>query len=171
MAPYVRLRLPLRDFRLNQVARLVRAKFFSGITETRLPHDGLQRLRELALHLGMTGTRVSPGGGTAASVENHQRERFMVFYQYLCHTHGAFNITRRLGKAPSQAPCPSCGSQARRMLSAPTVLNGRRSSLFSAMDRAEKSRHEPEVVTSLPPSGVRRPQVRMTPELRRLPRP
>jgi hypothetical protein len=27
------------------------------------------------------------------------------------------------------------------------------------------------VVTSLPPSGVRRPQVRMTPELRKLPRP
>ena len=34
----------------------------------------------------------------------------MVFYEYLCHTHGAFNIMRRLGKAPSQAPCPSCGS-------------------------------------------------------------
>jgi hypothetical protein len=57
------------------------------------------------------------------------------------------------------------------MLSAPMVLSGRRSSLFSAIDGAEKSRHEPEVVTSLPPSGVRRPQVRMTPELRKLPRP
>ena len=43
----------------------------------------------------------------------------MVFYEYLCHTHGAFNIMHRLGKAPSQAPCPSCGSQAQRMLSAP----------------------------------------------------
>ena len=85
----------------------------------------------------------------------------MVFYEYLCHTHGAFNIMRRLGKAPSQARCPSCGSQAQRILSAPMVL----------IDRAEKSRHEPEVVTSLPPSGVRRPQVRMTPELRKLPRP
>ncbi|MGB7975655.1 MAG: zinc ribbon domain-containing protein [Roseiarcus sp.] len=95
----------------------------------------------------------------------------MVFYEYLCHADGAFNIMRRLGKAPSNAPCPSCGSQAQRMLSAPMVLNGRRSSLFSAIDRAEKSRHEPEVVTSLPPSGVRRPQVRMTPELRKLPRP
>ena len=95
----------------------------------------------------------------------------MVFYEYLCHTDGAFNIMRRLGKAPSRAPCPSCGSQAERMLSAPMVLNGRRSSLFSAIDRAKKSRHEPEVVTSLPPSGMRRPQVRMTPELRKLPRP
>ena len=95
----------------------------------------------------------------------------MVFYEYLCHTHGAFNIMRRLGEAPSQEPCPSCGSQAQRMLSAPMVLSGRRSSLFSAIDRAEKSRHEPDVVTSVPPSGVRRPQVRMTPELRKLPRP
>lgn len=95
----------------------------------------------------------------------------MVFYRYFCQAHGPFNITRRLGKAPSQAPCPTCGSRAQRMLSAPMVLNGQRSSLFSAMDGAEKSRHEPEVVTSLPPSGARRPQVRMTPELRRLPRP
>ena len=95
----------------------------------------------------------------------------MVFYQYQCHADGAFNITRRLGKAPSKAACPSCGSQAQRMLSAPMVLNGRRSSLFSAIDSAEKSRHEPEVVTSLPPSGMRRQQARMTPELRKLPRP
>ena len=76
----------------------------------------------------------------------------MVFYEYLCHTDGAFNIMRRLGKAPSKAPCPSCGSQAQRMLSAPMVLNGRRSSLFSAIDRAKKSRHEPEVVH---PAAVR----------------
>jgi putative FmdB family regulatory protein len=95
----------------------------------------------------------------------------MVFYGYLCHTHGAFDIMRPLGKAPSRARCPSCGSRAQRMLSTPRVLSDRRSSLFSAIDRAEKSRHEPEVVTSLPPSGGRRPQVRMTPELQKLPRP
>ena len=95
----------------------------------------------------------------------------MVFYEYLCDTHGAFNITRRLGKAPAQAPCPACHSPAQRALAAPMVLGERRSALFSAIDNAEKSRHEPEVVTSLPPSGVRRPQVRMTPGLRKLPRP
>lgn len=95
----------------------------------------------------------------------------MVLYEYLCHTHGAFEILRRLGEAPPQAPCPSCGGQAQRMLSAPNVLTGRRASMFSAIDRAEKSRHEPDVVTSMPPSGVRRPQLRMTPALRNLPRP
>ena len=95
----------------------------------------------------------------------------MVFYEYQCHSYGAFKIMRPLGKAPSKASCPSCGSRAQRMLATPMVLNGRRSSVFSAIDRAEKSRHEPEVVTSLPRSGARRPQVRMTPELRKLPRP
>jgi hypothetical protein len=40
-----------------------------------------------------------------------------------------------------------------------------------AIDRAEKSAHEPEVVTSLPPSRKRTPVLPLTPTLRRLPRP
>ena len=45
--------------------------------------------------------------------------------------------------------------------------------LGAAIDRAEKSAHEPEVVTSLPPAPARKrtPVLPLTPTLRRLPRP
>jgi hypothetical protein len=45
--------------------------------------------------------------------------------------------------------------------------------VVAAIDKAEKSRHEPEVVTSLPPAPAhkRTPVLPLTPTLRRLPRP
>jgi len=39
------------------------------------------------------------------------------------------------------------------------------------MDRADKSRHEPDVVTSLPATGAARRTILLTPKLRGLPRP
>lgn len=39
------------------------------------------------------------------------------------------------------------------------------------MDRAQKSRYEPDVVTSLPPSGAPSRTIPLTPKLRGLPRP
>jgi hypothetical protein len=53
----------------------------------------------------------------------------------------------------------------------PSFRSSSRSAWTEAMDRAQKSRHEPEVVSSLPPSGARRRTVAMTPALRNLPRP
>ncbi len=95
----------------------------------------------------------------------------MALYEYNCRTHGAFEILRRLGEAPPEAACPVCGSAAARVICAPSLVIGRRAALFTAIDGAQKSRHEPEVVTSLPPSGAPRRQLRMTPELWKLPRP
>ena len=45
--------------------------------------------------------------------------------------------------------------------------------LVAALDRQERTRHEPEVVTSLPRAGHRKPapMARMTPQLAKLPRP
>ena len=45
--------------------------------------------------------------------------------------------------------------------------------LVAAIDHAEKSRYEPDVVTSLPSTGARRRTrvLPLTPTLRRLPRP
>jgi hypothetical protein len=45
--------------------------------------------------------------------------------------------------------------------------------LVAAIDHAEKTRHAPDVVTSLPPAGARKrtPVLPLTPTLRRLPRP
>jgi hypothetical protein len=45
--------------------------------------------------------------------------------------------------------------------------------LVAAIDHAEKTRHEPDIVTSLPPAPARRrtPVLPLTPTLRKLPRP
>lgn len=95
----------------------------------------------------------------------------MAIYEYQCEHHGVFEVTRPLGTAPPSVACGACGAQAPRIVSLPCVRTGARSAWIGAMDRAQKSRHEPEVVTSLPPAGVSRQTVKMTPALRSLPRP
>jgi putative FmdB family regulatory protein len=97
----------------------------------------------------------------------------VAIYEYQCDQHGLFDITRPLGTAPESAACSICGSDARRVISLPTVRCGPRSGWTAAMDHAEKSRYEPQVVTSVPSAGAQRrtPVVQMTPALARLPRP
>jgi putative FmdB family regulatory protein len=95
----------------------------------------------------------------------------MVIYEYRCPQHGVFEVMRPMSAATSLAPCPQCGGEAQRALSAPSVTRASRAAWFGAVEHAEKSRHEPELVSCLPPSGARRRQVSMTPALRRLPRP
>jgi putative FmdB family regulatory protein len=97
----------------------------------------------------------------------------MVIYEFCCLQHGAFELLLPMGTASSQAQCPQCGADASRQMSAPSVVRSSRSQWFGAIERAEKSRHEPEVVSSLPSAGAR-PRIRqapMTPALQRLPRP
>jgi len=93
-------------------------------------------------------------------------------YEYRCDRDGVFEVTRPLGTAPESVTCTVCNSDARRVFSAPMLFRGSRA-VVAAIDHAEKSRDEPEVVTSLPSTGVRRrtPMARMTPALQRLPRP
>jgi putative FmdB family regulatory protein len=97
----------------------------------------------------------------------------VAIYEYRCEEHGVFDESLPLGTAPGSAACPTCGGQARRIISAPMVRRGNRSTWSAAIERAEKSRHEPEVVTSVPSAGARRrPRVLpLTPTLARLPRP
>jgi putative FmdB family regulatory protein len=97
----------------------------------------------------------------------------MSTYEYRCDQHGVFEITRPLGMAPKSATCSVCGSEARRVFSVPMVRSGSRTALFAAMDHAEKSCHEPDVITSVPSTGKSRrtPVLPLTPALRRLPRP
>ena len=97
----------------------------------------------------------------------------MAIYEYRCDQDGVFEVTRPLGTAPESVSCSVCGSEARRVFSIPTIRCGSRTVLFAAIDHAEKSRHEPDVVTSLPSTGARRrtPVLPLTPILRRLPRP
>ncbi len=96
----------------------------------------------------------------------------MAIYEYRCDRHGAFELMRPLVAQPGCTPCPVCNGEARRVFSTPMLMRAPRA-LVAAIDHAEKSRTEPDVVTSLPPSGRRRrtPVVPLTPTLRRLPRP
>jgi putative FmdB family regulatory protein len=93
-------------------------------------------------------------------------------YEFRCDRDGVFDVTRPLGTAPESVTCTVCNSDARRVFSAPMLFRGSRA-LFAAIDHAEKSRDEPEVVTSLPSTGARRrtPVIPLTPTLQRLPRP
>ena len=97
----------------------------------------------------------------------------MAIYEYRCDQHGVSEITRPLGMAPKSVTCLVCGSEAKRVFSVGMIRSGSRTALFAAMDHAEKSRHEPDVVTSVPSTGVRKrtPVLPLTPALRRLPRP
>lgn len=97
----------------------------------------------------------------------------MPIYEYQCDAHDRFELRQPMGSASDQAACPHCGASARRMLSAPRIVTRGHGAWTAAIDRADKSRYEPEVVTSLPRTGMRRstPVVPLTPQLRGLPRP
>jgi putative FmdB family regulatory protein len=97
----------------------------------------------------------------------------VAIYEYCCEQDGVFEVTRPLGTAPEWVTCSVCGSEARRVLSIPMIRRGTRTALFAAIDHAERSRHEPEVVTSVPSVGAprRTSLLPLTPALQRLPRP
>jgi putative FmdB family regulatory protein len=96
----------------------------------------------------------------------------MAIYEYRCEADGSFEIVRPMGTAPASVACPECASESMRVFSNPMISFAPRA-LVAALDHEEKSRHEPEVVTSLPPAGARRrtPMMPLTPTMRRLPRP
>ena len=69
----------------------------------------------------------------------------MPFYEFLCEGCGPFEERRSLDEPRELAACPGCGAEARRVYSMPGVKRTD-AGLSRAMDRAEKSAHEPEVV-------------------------
>ncbi|WP_299039416.1 hypothetical protein [uncultured Pseudokineococcus sp.] len=96
----------------------------------------------------------------------------MATYQYLCVRDGPFDVSAPIGTASPVLPCPACADEGRRVITAPMLSRGS-SPAMAALDRSARSAHEPEVVTSLPPSGRPRPRPATTapPSLQRLPRP
>lgn len=96
----------------------------------------------------------------------------MARYEYRCPADGLFEVTLPLGTARAQLDCPRCGTAAPRRYSAPRLALARRD-LVAAIDRAERSRTEPEVVSA--PAGRRRrrpaPDAALNPAVTRLPRP
>lgn len=69
----------------------------------------------------------------------------MPVYEFECVAHGYFDEQRPMSLAKSDAPCPTCGSDARRVLSVPHVAQLARSER-RARDINERNAHEPRVV-------------------------
>jgi putative FmdB family regulatory protein len=93
-------------------------------------------------------------------------------YEYRCERDGVLEVIRPMGTAPTSIACPACKVEAERVFSKPMLSSAPRP-LVAAIDRAEKTRDEPDLVTSLPQRGARRrtPVLPLTPTLKRLPRP
>ncbi|SFL45311.1 FmdB family zinc ribbon protein [Geodermatophilus ruber] len=94
----------------------------------------------------------------------------MVVYVYRCSEHGVTEQSRPIGTATAAVPCPTCGSPAPRVFTAPRLSLGD-PTRGALLDRAERSRDAPEVVSAPPPRPRRRSPTLTDPKLRRLPRP
>ena len=95
----------------------------------------------------------------------------MATYQYRCSGDGDFEVRRPIGTAAEPVSCPVCGGDAVRVYTPPMLSTASRATV-AAIDRAEKSRDQPDVVTSLPArSARRRPAALGNPALQKLPRP
>ena len=97
----------------------------------------------------------------------------MAFYDYRCGADGVFELARPLGTAPGTIACPVCGGEASRVFTSPMLATTAPKALVSAIEHAEKTKSDPDVVTSLPrgPARQRTPVLPLTPTLARLPRP
>jgi putative FmdB family regulatory protein len=96
----------------------------------------------------------------------------MAIYEYRCQLDGAFDVPLPIGTAPSKIACPTCAGEAMRAYSSPMTSRAPRA-LVAALDHEEKTRYQPDVVTSLPrrPRHERTPMAPLTPRLAKLPRP
>ncbi len=96
----------------------------------------------------------------------------MATYEYRCARDGVFDARHPIGTAPQTMACPRCEAEVGRVFSKPMLFSTPKE-LVAALDHEEKTRHEPDVVTSLPRAGARKrtPVLPLTPKLRRLPRP
>ncbi len=96
----------------------------------------------------------------------------MALYEYRCEQDGPFDVVRPMGTAPASMACPACQGEAARVFSKP-LLSFTPHEVVAAIDHAEKTRDEPDLVTSLPPRDPRKrtPVLPLTPKLAKLPRP
>ena len=97
----------------------------------------------------------------------------MAIYENECVQHGRFEVLRPIAESASPVWCATCGVVARRVPSAPRIVTRGHGAWTAALDHAQKSRFEPEVVRSLPVAGDMRParMATLTPALCGLPRP
>jgi putative FmdB family regulatory protein len=99
-----------------------------------------------------------------------RREVAMAVYVYRCAEHGITEETWPIGTAAAAVPCPACGSSSARIYTAPRLSLGS-SARRALIDRTERTRDEPDVVSAPPPRRGGAARVARDPVLRRLPRP
>ncbi|HEU4658453.1 MAG TPA: zinc ribbon domain-containing protein [Capillimicrobium sp.] len=71
----------------------------------------------------------------------------MPLYGFACDRCGPFDVRRSMSEASAPARCPSCGREARRVFT-PPGLALLATPVRGALEREERSAHEPEVVTT-----------------------
>ena len=80
----------------------------------------------------------------------------MALYDYLCAECGPFEISLAFGTAGRRESCIICGRSAERTYN-PPVVTSPRSALNRAKETADRSAHEPQIVTGpLPRTASRR---------------
>ena len=84
----------------------------------------------------------------------------MPIYEFRCGDSGSFEQQRSFAEASDPMRCPSCGLAARRTCTMPATKNVP-AALSNAMNRVEKSAHEPKVVRQ--PEGATLPGTRYHP--------
>jgi putative FmdB family regulatory protein len=67
-------------------------------------------------------------------------------YAFICEGCGPFDLVRPMAEASTEAACPTCGTEARRVFTPPGLARFARPAR-RALDLEEKSAHEPDVVT------------------------
>jgi putative FmdB family regulatory protein len=71
----------------------------------------------------------------------------MPLYPFMCEGCGPFELARPVAEAGAAAACPSCGAGARRVYSPPGLALLAKP-MRRALDREERSAHEPDVATT-----------------------
>jgi putative FmdB family regulatory protein len=94
----------------------------------------------------------------------------MAVYVYRCAEHGTTEESWPIGTAAAAVPCPACGSSAARIYTAPRLSLGS-STRRALIDRTERTRDEPDVVSAPPPRRGGGAAAGRHPALSRLPRP
>jgi len=68
----------------------------------------------------------------------------MPVYEYECQVHGVFETFKPLAEYTAPASCPTCETPSARIMSVPRV-SGMAKSTRIALERNERSRHEPRI--------------------------
>ena len=82
--------------------------------------------------------------GTRGRATAERRAEGVPTYDFFCEDCGPFELRRPVTEAGEAAACPACGAEARRVYAMPNTKR-MPTGLSGAMNRAEKSAHEPEV--------------------------